>query len=101
MVSEAIRTLRTNLDFFNVQANKKVIAISSTVSGEGKSFIAMNLGGVLALSKKKVILLDLDMRKPKDNLPTESGRQDQGYQHDTYSEEHLAGLSGKNIAGEF
>ncbi len=69
MVSEAIRTLRTNLDFFNTNLNQKVIAISSTVSGEGKSFIAMNLGGVIALSKKKVILLDLDMRKPKVNLP--------------------------------
>jgi tyrosine-protein kinase Etk/Wzc len=70
MVSEAIRTLRTNLDFFNIHANKKVIAISSTVSGEGKSFIAMNLGGVMALSNKKVILLDLDMRKPKNILST-------------------------------
>lgn len=70
MVSEAIRTLRTNLDFFNIHTDKKVIAISSTVSGEGKSFIAMNLGGVMALSNKKVILLDLDMRKPKNNLPT-------------------------------
>jgi len=70
MVSEAIRTLRTNLEFFNVQGNQKVIAISSTVSGEGKSFIAMNLGGVLALSNKKIILLDLDMRKPKDLMAT-------------------------------
>lgn len=68
MVSEAIRTLRTNLDFFPVNTDKKVIAISSTVSGEGKSFIAMNLGGVIALSKKKVVLLDLDMRKAKNNL---------------------------------
>lgn len=71
MVSEAIRTLRTNLDYFNVHTPKKIIAISSTVSGEGKSFIAMNLGGVMALSNKKVILLDLDMRKPKTNTPTD------------------------------
>ncbi|HEY5746846.1 MAG TPA: polysaccharide biosynthesis tyrosine autokinase [Chryseolinea sp.] len=69
MVSEAIRTLRTNLDFFNVNGQRKVIAVSSTVSGEGKSFIALNLGAVMALSKKKVVLLDLDMRKPKQNLP--------------------------------
>lgn len=68
MVSEAIRTLRTNLDFFNIHNPKKVITISSTVSGEGKSFIAMNLGGVIALSNKRVVLVDLDMRKPKDNL---------------------------------
>jgi tyrosine-protein kinase Etk/Wzc len=69
MVSESIRTLRTNLDFFSTPSPKKVIAISSTVSGEGKSFIAMNLGGVIALSKKRVILIDLDMRKNKINLP--------------------------------
>ncbi len=65
VVSEAIRTLRTNLDFFTSANAKKVIVISSTVSGEGKSFLAMNLGGILALSKKRVILIDLDMRKAK------------------------------------
>jgi capsular exopolysaccharide synthesis family protein len=63
VVSEAIRTLRTNLDFFASEQKHKVIVISSTVSGEGKSFLAMNLGGILAMSRKKVILLDLDMRK--------------------------------------
>lgn len=71
MVSEAIRTLRTNLDFFAINSEKRVIAVSSTVSGEGKSFVAMNLGGVIALSKKKVILLDLDMRKARNNLATD------------------------------
>jgi capsular exopolysaccharide synthesis family protein len=71
MVSEAIRTLRTNLDFFNIASHQKVIVISSTVSGEGKSFIAMNLGGVIALSRKKVILIDLDMRKAKSTIPGE------------------------------
>lgn len=69
MVSEALRTIRTNLDFFNLQSAKRVIAISSTVSGEGKSFIAMNLGAMIALSSRKVILIDLDMRKNKTNLP--------------------------------
>jgi tyrosine-protein kinase Etk/Wzc len=68
MVSEAIRTMRTNLDFFNIKNDKRVVAISSTVSGEGKSFIAMNLGGIIALSNKKVILVDLDMRKNKSNI---------------------------------
>ncbi len=78
MVSESIKTLRTNLDFFKVNSNKKIIAVSSTVSGEGKSFIAMNLGAVMAVSSKKVILLDLDMRKPKINLPTEIGDKSKG-----------------------
>lgn len=71
ILSEAVRTLRTNLDFFLTGDNKKIIALSSTISGEGKSFLALNLGGVLALSRKKVILLDLDMRKAKNNLPFE------------------------------
>ncbi len=70
VVSEAIRTLRTNLDFFASDKPQKVIVISSTVSGEGKSFLAMNLGGILALSRKKVILLDLDMRKAKSHAYT-------------------------------
>jgi tyrosine-protein kinase Etk/Wzc len=69
MVSESIRTLRTNLDFFNVSGVQKVISISSTVSGEGKSFVARNLGAVIAMSNKKVVLVDLDMRKPKDDQP--------------------------------
>lgn len=69
MVSESMRTLRTNLDFFNGHTDKKVIAISSTVSGEGKSFIAMNLGAVTALTNKKVVLVDLDLRKAKPNVP--------------------------------
>jgi tyrosine-protein kinase Etk/Wzc len=71
IVSEAIRTLRTNLEFFNTGEKSKVITITSTISGEGKSFLAMNLGGVLALSRKRVVLVDLDMRKPKsEKYPT-------------------------------
>ena len=70
MVSEAIRTIRTNLDFFRSGKFSKLIAISSTISGEGKSFVAMNLGGAMALSHKKVLLIDLDMRKVKINQPT-------------------------------
>lgn len=67
IVSESIRTLRTNLDFFTSSNATKVIVISSTVSGEGKSFLAMNLGGILAMSKKRVVLVDMDMRKAKVN----------------------------------
>ncbi len=67
VVSEAIRTLRTNLEFFTSGGMNKVISISSTISGEGKSFLAVNLGGVIALSRKKVVLVDLDMRKAKND----------------------------------
>jgi capsular exopolysaccharide synthesis family protein len=69
MVSEALRTLRTNLDFFSASTDKKVITVTSTVSGEGKSFIAVNLGAAIALSKKKVVMVDLDMRKAKPHSP--------------------------------
>ena len=65
MVSESFRSLRTNLDFFTIGGNKKVITVTSTISGEGKSFLATNLGAVLSMSRKKVLLIDFDMRKQK------------------------------------
>jgi capsular exopolysaccharide synthesis family protein len=65
-ISEALRLIRTNLDFvFPGKKQKRIIAVTSTVSGEGKTFVVVNLGGIIALSEAKVILLDLDMRKPK------------------------------------
>lgn len=73
MLSESIRTLRTNLDFFAVEKNKKVIVVTSTVSGEGKSFISINLGAVVAMSNKKVLLIDADMRKQKKALDRLNG----------------------------
>lgn len=66
MIAEAFRNIRTNLQFIDSdQKGSKIIAITSTVSGEGKTFIAINLAGIIAFSGKKVIILDLDMRKPK------------------------------------
>jgi capsular exopolysaccharide synthesis family protein len=65
LISEAFRTLRTNLQFLKPRNDKLRISLSSTVGGEGKTFIAINMAAVLALSNKKVILVDLDMRKPK------------------------------------
>lgn len=68
-ISEAFRTIRTNLEFVLPAGKKKrIIAVTSTVSGEGKTFVALNLGGVIALSDAKVVLIDLDMRKPKIHL---------------------------------
>jgi capsular exopolysaccharide synthesis family protein len=65
LIAESFRTIRTNLQFISTKKGAKVMAITSTVSGEGKTFIAINLGGIIAFSGKKVIILDLDMRKPK------------------------------------
>ncbi|MFT7032727.1 MAG: tyrosine-protein kinase Etk/Wzc [Cyclobacteriaceae bacterium] len=67
-ISESIRSIRTNMDFLVSNKEKKVISITSTVSGEGKTFISVNLGAVLALSKSKIVVIDLDMRKPKVHL---------------------------------
>lgn len=63
MLSEMLRKIRANLNF--IHPNYKTIAISSSVSGEGKTFVALNLAGIIAMSGKKTILLDLDLRKPK------------------------------------
>lgn len=69
VITEAFRTLRSNLAFLHPNKDQsKIIAVTSTISGEGKTFISINLGGVLALSGKKVVLLDLDLRKPKVHL---------------------------------
>ena len=66
--AEAFRLLRTNLDFMLTATNKKkgkTIFLTSTVSGEGKSFVSINLACTLALSGKKVALLGMDLRAPK------------------------------------
>ena len=64
-ISEAFRIVRSNLNFINNEPGSKIIAVTSSISGEGKTFICLNIAGILAYSGKKVILLDLDMRKPK------------------------------------
>ena len=64
-VAEAFRLLRTNLGFMLPADQSSVILVTSSVSGEGKSFIATNLSAALALSKKRVVVVGMDMRKPK------------------------------------
>ena len=64
-VNEMFRLLRTRLNFLNSGKTKQKILITSSISGEGKTFVALNLGITLALSGKKVALLGLDLRKPK------------------------------------
>jgi len=63
-ISEAFRTLRTNIEFIPVKSKSKIISITSTVGGEGKSTISSNLGIVYSLAKKKTLIINLDMRKP-------------------------------------
>ena len=65
IMGEQIRSLRTNLSFLNPGKGVQSILFTSTMSGEGKSFISLNLGASLAMTGKKTIILELDMRKPK------------------------------------
>lgn len=63
--NEMMRLLRANLLFVVDSKDKKVINVLSSISGEGKSFISLNLAMSLALLDKKVLLVELDIRKPK------------------------------------
>lgn len=65
VIAEAFRSIRTNLQFINNEPGPKIISITSTISGEGKTFVAINIAGILAFSGKKAVIIDLDMRKPK------------------------------------
>ena len=62
-ISEVFRTLRTNIQFMNINKKMKVLLITSTFPGEGKSWTASNLAVTFAQAGKKVILIDSDMRK--------------------------------------
>ena len=66
-VSEAFRALRSNLNFLlkPVETGGQVVLVTSSIGGEGKTFTAINLASVIALSGKKTCLVGLDLRKPK------------------------------------
>ena len=64
-ISETFRTLRTNIQFMNVNKRLKSILITSTLPGEGKSWVASNLAVTFAQAGKQVILIDADMRKAR------------------------------------
>ncbi len=64
-MAEMFRLMRTNLQFLTAGKGNQVILITSSSSGEGKSFVTLNLGITLALAEKKTIILELDLRKPK------------------------------------
>jgi len=63
-LAESFRNLRTNLQFMNVRKKSHVIAVTSTISGEGKTTICVNLAAIMSIADKKTIIVNLDMRKP-------------------------------------
>jgi capsular exopolysaccharide synthesis family protein len=65
MVAEQFRVIRSNLQYILSNLQHPVILVTSTYSGEGKSFISTNLGAVLSLANKRTIILEFDIRKPK------------------------------------
>ena len=79
VVSESIKELRTNLQFSSVDNEMKTILVTSSLPGEGKSFISANLAVAFAQLGKRVLLVDCDMRK--------------GRQHKMFKVPNLSGLS--------
>ncbi len=78
IMTETFRSLRTSLLFMMGDSGKKTILVTSTTSGEGKTFISTNLATSLSLLGKKVIILGLDIRKPGLNKVFKLSTKDKG-----------------------
>jgi len=63
--AESIRNIRTNINFIAAEKTSKVICITSEISGEGKSFVSVNLASTMSLIDKKIVIIDADLRRPK------------------------------------
>lgn len=64
-LAESFRAVRTSLAFYTGQTKCPVVVISSPVSGEGKTFVSVNLATIISMMNKKVLIVGLDMRKPR------------------------------------
>lgn len=65
LLAEAFRTARINIQYLNANVRHQVIGFTSSSSGEGKTFCAVNLATVMAISGKRTIIIDADMRRPR------------------------------------
>ncbi len=77
MMAETFRNVRTNVQYM-LGSNQKVVLITSTTSGEGKSFVAANLAISFALLGKKVVIVGLDIRKPGLNKAFQMSHKEDG-----------------------
>lgn len=77
MMAETFRNVRTNVQYM-LGSNQKVVLITSTTSGEGKSFVAANLAISFALLGKKVVIVGLDIRKPRLNKAFQMSHKEDG-----------------------
>jgi capsular exopolysaccharide synthesis family protein len=66
-LAESFRSVRTAIKYFVKENEVAVIAITSTISSEGKTFISINMAAITAMLGKKVLLIGLDLRKPRIN----------------------------------
>ncbi|HKG07576.1 MAG TPA: polysaccharide biosynthesis tyrosine autokinase [Pedobacter sp.] len=62
--SETVKSVRSRLNFLASEKKNKIICVTSEISGEGKSFVSLNLAASLSLTDKRILLIDTDMRKP-------------------------------------
>ena len=64
-LAESFRSIRTSMKYFTPGDQPVVTAVTSTISGEGKTFVAINLAAIISLLGKKTLLVGLDLRKPR------------------------------------
>ena len=87
LMAETFRNVRTNV-LYMMKSNEKVILVTSTTTGEGKTFIASNLAVSLALLGKKIVIVGLDIRKPGLNKAFQLSRKEQGISQFLANPEH-------------
>lgn len=87
MMAETFRNIRTNV-LYMMKSDEKVILVTSTTTGEGKTFIASNLAVSLALLGKKIVIIGLDIRKPGLNKSFQLSRKEQGISQFLADPEH-------------
>ncbi len=79
MMAESFRNIRSNIEFYPIKEKCRVITVSSTIAGEGKTFVGLNIAAIYAMTGKKIIVLDFDLRKPR--------------LHKCFSTENIKGIS--------